>query len=135
MYGSKLTPPDQDEVGLNDLLDVPLILSRRWTGGGSYDVMMQYWLDRGQTPQVILDSHNIHTLLRIIYMGMPAATIVPTSEVTKETRSNCHVRTLNHDGLSFHPALITQKGRFMSLAARHVADAIVLAASDESNFP
>jgi DNA-binding transcriptional LysR family regulator len=128
VYSPLLSAPDQAAIHLDDLLDTPLLLSRRSSGGGHYAAMMRHWQQRGQQPRVLLTSHNIQTLLRLIDVGMPAATIVPTTEVPEAMRSRCHVRPLLHAGLCLYPVLITKKGRFMSRAARHVADAIVLAA-------
>ncbi len=130
VYSPQLQLLDREDIRLDDLLDVPLLLSRRWNGGGSYEVMMRHWQKQGRNPQVILDSHNIQTLLRLIEMGMPAATIVPTSELTDTMHSRLHVRLLVHDELRLYPVLITKKGRFMSEATKTVADAIILAASN-----
>ncbi len=124
VYNPELPFPDKDDVGLDDLLDIPLLLSRRWNGGGSYDFMMQHWQKNKKTPQIIADSHNIHTLLRLVEMGMPAATIVPAGELTGEMRSGLCVRPLVHEGLSLYPVLITKKGRFANRAARCLIDAV-----------
>lgn len=124
VYHPSLAPQAEGPVRLEALEDVPLLLSRRWGGGGSYDTIVRHWQEQDKTPPVILDSHNIHTLLRLIEMGMPAATVVPSSEITDSMRQRLPVHALAYEGLRNYPVLITKKGRFLSRAVRLAADVI-----------
>lgn len=125
VYSNKLTAPSKKKVSLDDLTDTPLMLSRRWYGGGSYEIMMRHWQKNGKTPEILLDSHNIHTLLRLVKVGMPAATIVPDTELTEEIRTNYQTRPLVCDFLDHYPVVITKKGRFMNQAVKAVIDYIL----------
>lgn len=125
VYHLSVAPRDSGSVRLDMLEDIPLLLSRRSTGGGSYAAMMRHWQERDTQPRIILDSSNIDTLLRLIDMGMPAAAIVPTSEITAARRASLPVRDLDHEEMRIHPVLISKQGRFLSRGARLVADTIV----------
>lgn len=128
VFGPSLDVPEQESFSLDDLLGWPLLLSRRWGGGGSYEAIMSYWQRKNASPQVLLDSHNIHTLLRLVELGMPAVAVVPGSEITETVRRSLRVRPLTGPELRLHPLLITKKNRFASRAAQRVAEEIFRAA-------
>lgn len=130
IFGQGLTPPQKKSVLLEELTDTPLILSRRWFGQCAYDLMMNFWNEHDIKPHIVLDCHNIHTLLNLIDHGMQVASIVPYTEVSKSLRRRYAIRILDSPEIALLPTIIMKKGKFIGRALRMVRDAIV-----ESSLP
>lgn len=124
-------PPGEGPVTLEDLRDMPLLLSRRWHGSGNYEALMKYFQKKNITPNVVLDCHNVPTLLHMIELGLTGATIVPTTEIPSSLAFRFPVRRLRADGITIHPVLIHLKSHFMTSTAQRVIRAILESAWSE----
>lgn len=118
-------PPGEGPVTLEDLRDMPLLLSRRWHGSGNYEALMKYFQQKDITPHVLLDCHNVPTLLRMIELGLTGATIVPSTEVPLSISSRFPVRRLQARDITIHPVLVHLKSHFMTSTAQIVIRAVL----------
>ncbi len=112
---SSILLPSITGITLEEVANYPLILSRRWDGGGSHDLIMKYWQEHHIAPKIILDSHNIFSLLHLITTGFPAVTIVPTRSALyhQTTNSNYQIRALIAPVLDISPVILTRKKQYL----------------------
>lgn len=120
VYGRNVPPPAAPAIGIDDLRGVPLMLSRRRDTGGTYDLIMRAFQERGQQPNVILDTQDNRLLHRLLRQGMAAVTILPEREVAEDVLESFAVRRLAVSGLILAPALITLENAYLSRTAQAV---------------
>lgn len=123
--------PDKDPVGIRDLQNVPLLLSRRWDGGGSYEHLIKEFQKKGITPRVLLDSPNIDALLRTLETGLAVAAILPASQIPRSIRERSRICSLDIPELTIQPALIHLTDRYLTSAAQAVIEAILQRSMNE----
>jgi DNA-binding transcriptional LysR family regulator len=121
--------PVPPAIRLEDLREVPLVLTRRWEGGGTYEYLMRAFQKRGIAPRVVLDSPDIRAMLNCLEAGLRGAALVPSSEIPPRMRAGFTIRPLDLPGLSVQPALIHLKDRYLTSAARAVIASILQAAT------
>ena len=139
-YAMSLLPPDHFSVvfqtglapaplpasiQLEQLADLPLLLSRRWGGGGSFEHLTKGFQKRGIAPKILLDSPDARVLLDCLARGLGGAALVPSAEVPQGIRDRFQVRPLDMPGMKIQPALIHLKDRYLTSAARTVMAAIL----------
>ena len=110
---------------LDDVAALPLLLSRRWTGAGAYDIMLRHWQQKGKKANIILDSHNVSSLVRLIDLGMPGVSIVPESAVPQDFYRRLDVCPLASEELCLYPVIAHRKGKFISRAMRETLTALL----------
>lgn len=120
VYGREMTPPAGHDIGIADLRDVPLMLSRRRDTGGTYDLVMRAFQEYGRQPNVILDTQDNRLLHRLLRQGMAAVTILPEREVAEDVLESFAVRRLAVPTLTLSPALITLEHAYLSRTAQTV---------------
>lgn len=122
---------EKKQVRLEDLSGLPLMLARRGDGGGTYSAITRALQEKGLTPEIILDSENVQTLLRLVDIGMPAAAVVPSGQIVGAMRERLRVVPLADGELKVCPAVIVKKGRFCGNALRCVLEAVLEDAAPE----
>ena len=126
VYQTGLEPdPLPDAIRIEDLREVPLLLTRRWEGGGTYEHLIKGFQKRGITPRIILDSPDVRIIINCLEAGMVGAALVPTAEIPPRVRDSFTIRPLDFPGMAVQPALIHLKDRYLTSAARAVIDAIL----------
>ena len=65
VYGQGVPPPEARSIGVEELREAPLMLSRRRDGGGGYDLIMRAFQDKGVRPNVVLDSQDTRLLHKL----------------------------------------------------------------------
>ena len=109
---------------IEDLAGIPLVCSRRWSGGGSYDRLLRAFQEKRITPEIVLDTPDTRTGLGALFRGLKAAAIFPANEVPPECFDRFRVHSLDLADMAIHPAIIRLKDRFLSLATQVVIEAI-----------
>jgi DNA-binding transcriptional LysR family regulator len=112
-------------IRIEDLRDVPLLLTRRWEGGGTYEHLVKTFQKQGIAPRILMDSPDIRVLLNSLEAGMVGAALLPSAEIPQRVRDRFKVLPLDLPGMAVQPALIHLKDRFLTSAARAVIAAIL----------
>ncbi|WP_298067146.1 LysR family transcriptional regulator [uncultured Mailhella sp.] len=116
VYGRGLCPPPgKTLVDARDFHGVPLLLSRRRDGGGSYNVLMRTFQMEGVIPHILLDTQDSRILLELLKNGLRAVTILPESEIGPD--SGLETRRLNFGTLETLPVIIVLRQAYLSHAA------------------
>jgi len=130
VYPPGLAPgPVPPAISLGDLREVPLLLTRRWEGGGTYEFLMRAFQKQAIAPRILLDSPDIRVLLAALEAGLRGAALVPSTEIPERVRERFTVRPLDLPGLAVQPALIHLKDRYLTSAARAVIETILQGAT------
>lgn len=126
VYPSGLAPdPVPPAIRLEDLGEVPLALTRRWEGGGTYEFLMRAFQKRGIIPRILMDSPDIRALLNSLEAGLRGVAVVPSSEIPERMRRSFTIRPLDLPGMTVQPALIHLKDRYLTSAAQAVIATIL----------
>jgi DNA-binding transcriptional LysR family regulator len=121
--------PMAHATSLEDLRETPLILLRRWEGGGTYEFLMRAFQKRGITPRILMDSPDTRVLVNCLEAGMRGAALLPSAEIPQRVRERFAIRPLELPGLAVQPALIHLKDRYLTSAARAVIETILQGAT------
>lgn len=117
--------PVPPAIQLEHLREVPLALTRRWEGGGTYEYLMRAFQKCAISPRILLDSPDIRALLNCLESGLQGAALVPSTEIPARMRERFTIRPLDLPGLAVQPALIHLKDRYLTSAARAVIATIL----------
>jgi DNA-binding transcriptional LysR family regulator len=115
-------PPEG--VRIADLAEVPLLALRRSTGGGTWDHLMKAFQRENVEARVVLDSPDVYLLVACLDAGMPAAAVVPSTQVSAGIRERFRVAPLLVEAMTLQPALVHLKDRYLSSAACATIEAI-----------
>lgn len=107
-----------------DLADLPLVCSRRWGGGGTFDHLARAFQKHGLTPQIVLDTPDTGTGLGALLGGLQAAAVFPSREIPAACSGRFRIHALDLEDMAIHPAIIHLKDRYLSTACRVVLDAV-----------
>jgi len=118
VYGRSVRPPSKRSVKVSDLVEIPLILSRRRDGGGSYNIIMRAFQTEGVIPRILADTQDSRILLELLENGVHAAAIIPLSEVLPSC--TLETRILNITGLKTVPVMLCLRQAYLSHAASSV---------------
>jgi DNA-binding transcriptional LysR family regulator len=128
---SVVMAPELDRPGLPPCLGVehlegmPLVCLRRWTGGGTYELLLKAFQQHGIKPDIVLDTPDTRTVVACLYQGLAAAAILPASEVPYGITDRFPVHALDLPGMAMHPALVHLSDRYLTGTAREVIAAIL----------
>lgn len=115
VYSSLLPSPPAGELDLATICQWPLMIPRRWTGGGIYEIIRHALQLQGLDPHIICFSQDSFVLLDLL-ATVPAVAIIPQCEIegvqTFEERQIADLR----DPLT--PAVISLKNIWLSKPAR-----------------
>jgi len=117
--------PVPPAIRLEDLREVPLVLTRRWEGGGTYEYLMRSFQKRAITPRILVDSPDIRVMLNCLEAGLPGVAVVPSSEIPERMWRAFTIRPLDLPGMAVQPALIHLRDRYLTSAAREVIATIL----------
>lgn len=115
VYGAGIKAPARKKIGVRDLRDVPLLLSRRRDGGGSYDSIMREFQAEGVVPRILMDTQDNRIMLDLLRNGLEAVTIIPQSELAGDCP--LEVRRLDISGLNTFPVILVLRQAYLSHAA------------------
>ena len=135
VYGQGVPPPEVRSIGVEELREAPLMLSRRRDGGGGYDLIMRAFQDKGVRPNVVLDSQDTRLLHKLLRQGMSAVAILPEREVAAGTLESFPMRRLDVPGLDLAPVLIWLEHAYLSRTARRVIQCLHKVNADPGEQP
>ena len=135
VYGQGVPPPEARSIGVEELREAPLLLSRRRDGGGGYDLIMRAFQDKGVRPNVVLDSQDTRLLHKLLRQGMSAVAILPEREVAAGTLESFPMRRLDVPGLDLAPVLIWLEHAYLSRTARRVIQCLHKVNADPGEQP
>ena len=132
VFQAGLAPdPLPDAIRIEDLRETPLLLTRRWEGGGTYEHLLKAFQKEGIAPRIILDTPDIRAQINCLEAGMVGAALVPSAEIPQRVRERFAVRPLDLPGMAVQPALIHLKDRYLTSAALAVIEAILQGIPDQ----
>lgn len=105
-------------LNLAELHRVPLIIFRRYEGGGLYNQVMSSFIAAGVKPHIIMDCPDCTTMLNILEEGLQAVAIVPRSEIHDRMYASFHVCKLPDSFPVAQPCLALVEGRCIPRASR-----------------
>ena len=135
VYGQGVPPPEARSIGVEELREAPLMLSRRRDGGGGYDLIMRAFQDKGVRPNVVLDSQDTRLLHKLLRQGMSAVAILPEREVAAGTLESFPMRRLDVPGLDLAPVLIWLEHAYLARTARRVIQCLHKVNADPGEQP
>lgn len=116
LFSDLLEIPEDRTISLARLCEYPLLLPKRWSGGGIYDIFARETQSRDLSPRIVCQTQSSY-LLASMLGDVPAAAILPRNEVA-ESRNERLVEEFLH--IPLKPALITLKNIYLPLAARRL---------------
>ncbi|WP_026693408.1 LysR family transcriptional regulator [Peribacillus kribbensis] len=103
-------------ISLSEVARQDLLLTKRISGHGVYEDILQTFKDHNLTPRVVMDGPDISTILTLVAteMGM---TIIPKSEIHQAYDGKFKVLEIEEPFMTAKPAVIWFKDRYLSKAA------------------
>ncbi|TIC81341.1 LysR family transcriptional regulator [Crenobacter intestini] len=128
-YRSELTG---SSIHLSELASTPLVVTRRTFGAEIDDFLLDSIRKVIPRPNILIDCHDIRTLMDVIDTGIDAVAVVPESELARRTLHRSEARKLVGLPDSFNAAIIHQQDHFLSSAARFVIQKIIEHAASQN---
>ena len=135
--GRGFPAPEARSIGVEELREAPLMLSRRRDGGGGGidPIDAGAFQDKGVRPNVVLDSQDTRLLHKLLRQGMSAVAILPEREVAAGTLESFPMRRLDVPGLDLAPVLIWLEHAYLSRTARRVIQCLHKVNADPGEQP
>lgn len=114
VFSSHLPPPPPGELDLRQICEWPLMLPRRWNGGGIYSIFARAVQNRGLNARVVCQSQDT-SQLRLLLDSIPAVAILPQCEAAFSTRHE--ERLISDLAEPLTPAVATLKNTWLSMPA------------------
>ncbi|MDE5879656.1 MAG: LysR family transcriptional regulator substrate-binding protein, partial [Desulfovibrio sp.] len=119
VFSPLLPPPPASEMHLADVCQWPLMIPRRWNGGGIYSILSRALQLYGLEPRIICFSQNSYVLLELLER-LAAVAIIPQSETEGKRRLAQSYIYEMADPLT--PAIVTLKDIWLSRPARKMTE-------------
>ena len=107
----------KDNIGLEELEDVPLILMHRQAGIHCHDMVIDEMKKNGINADVFCESDNVSAILSLVETGLGVA-ILPTSTLSVRPVEDFHVMAIAGCQLQSSSAILWKKDRRLSAAAK-----------------
>lgn len=121
VYSPLLFPPSEEELSLKEVCSWPLLLPRRWHGGGIFEIFSKAVQSLGLEPRIICQSQDSY-LLKELLTSIPAVAIIPQCETQNmPTHEERFIKELAEPLI---PAIIHLKNTWLSNPARQMEDLI-----------
>lgn len=119
VFSPLLPHPPASEMHLAEVCRWPLMIPRRWNGGGIYSILSRALQLHGLEPRIICFSQNSYVLLELLER-LPAVAIIPQCETEGKRRlAQSYIYELA-DPLT--PAIVTLKDIWLSRPARKMTE-------------
>lgn len=124
VYSNLLPPPPEKElVELQDIVQHPLLFSRRWANADGFRPIIAAFQAQKLTPHFILDTQNPQLVFNLLY-STPAVAIMPDTEIPPPHAHVFPVRRLNHY-VVFQPVVAYLNDSYLSPQARIILDLLL----------
>lgn len=117
VYSRLLPPPPEGEVSLADVCAWPLLIPRRWNGGGIYERVTHAAQTAGIEPRILCSSQDSLALMDLLEC-IAAVAIIPQCEA--ERRRNYEERYIAELSEPLIPAVVTLKNIWLTNPARKI---------------
>ncbi|EGB15603.1 transcriptional regulator, LysR family [Pseudodesulfovibrio mercurii] len=108
------------ELDIRELHEKPLVIFRRFDGGGTYMKTMDILHEYKVKPKIILDSPDGRILLDMLEQGLEAMALVPGSEIPERLKDTFVFCRLPDSFPKIMPCLAVVKNRYLPRASRTV---------------
>lgn len=116
-------PKDKKSISLAELGAHPLILIKRNTGRGSYEVLQDQFKSLGVTPNIIMGISQPASIVSLIDSGVRAVSILPKTEIdSKELKTSFIVDITGAQDLFFPAAVMLKKASPINEVMRVIFD-------------
>lgn len=122
IYSKFLPNPPAGEVSLKELCAWPLMLPRRWNGGGIYALITHAVQLAGLEPRILCSSQDSLVLLDMLE-SVAAVAIIPQCEA--EGKRNLEERYISDLSEPLIPAVVTLKNIWLSNPAHKIVSMLV----------
>lgn len=121
IYSRLLPQPPEGERSLEEICQYPLVLPRRWKGGGIYSIFAEAVQRLKIKPRIVCQTQSTY-LLPDFLENLPAIAILPEPRpLGKDFPEERYIRELPQP---LTPAIITLKNTFLPIAAHRVISLI-----------
>ncbi|HWQ10404.1 MAG TPA: LysR family transcriptional regulator [Holophaga sp.] len=128
---SLVLPPELERpdlpscVGVEHLGGMPLACLRRWSGGGTYELLIKEFQRKQIVPNIVLDTPDVRSLIGSLEWGLQAGFLLPTNEIPLQVAKCYPVHAVHLPSVLFQPVLIHLKDRYLSRVTQEVIQAVV----------
>lgn len=119
VFSRLLDPPAPGMANLADICAFPLMVPRRWSGGGIYEIIAHALQLRGLEPRIICFSQDSFVLLEMLET-VPAVAIIPQCETSGGR--GFEERFISELAEPLTPAVVTLKNIWLSKPAQRIAE-------------
>lgn len=120
LFSELLPLPPEQTISLAKLCEYPLLLPKRWHGGGIHAIVSRLTQSQGLKPRILCQTQASY-LLKGMLREIPAVAILPQSEIESAlVPRERQVREFNDVPLK--PALVTLKNTYVPLAAQKMLE-------------
>lgn len=119
VFSPLLNAPPPGFVNLADVCAYPLMVPRRWNGGGIYEIIAHALQLHGLEPRIICSSQDSFVLLEMLET-VPAIAIIPQCET--EGRRGLEQRYITELAEPLTPAVVTLKNIWLSKPTQKIAE-------------
>lgn len=121
VYSNLLEPPKhQEKVGFEDLVEHPLLFSRRWADSEGFRPIVAAFQAKHLKPRIVLDTQMPSMLFELLYTT-PAVAIMPNTEIPACRAHEFPVRTIDHY-VVFQPVLAYLSDSYLTPQANAVME-------------
>lgn len=107
-----------EKLDISAMHQIPLIIFRRYDGGGLYSQVMAAFISAGVKPNIIMDCPDCTTMLNFLEEGLKAVAIVPRSEIPKRMYSSHYICDLPSSFPLAQPCIALVENRYIPRAAQ-----------------
>lgn len=122
VFSPLLPPPAESEMHLAEVCRWPLMIPRRWNGGGIYTIISHALQLHGLEPRIICFSQDSFVLLEMLE-SLAAVAILPQCETERKRRLAQRYIFELADPLT--PAIVTLKDIWLSRPARKMMELLI----------
>lgn len=107
-------PIDKKEISIQELEDIPLILTKREKGkGGSYEDIQAECLQAGIQPNILAECNDVHTAFALVNTGI-GATIMPNNMHERQDTQDMNVVHIPFSNLKHESAILWRSQSYLS---------------------
>jgi len=106
-----------DSITMNELADIPLLLLRRISGVGQYELIMDKFEKRNLNPNIVMVCPDVDMILELVSREV-GASIVPASTLQKNNLGGIRSFPIEDETIISKSAIIWLKDRYLSKSAR-----------------
>lgn len=120
LFSELLPLPEEEIVTLEKLCEYPLLVPKRWHGGGIHAIVSRLFQSQGLKPRILCQTQASY-LLKGMLREIPAVAILPQSEI-ESAQASRERQVREFRDMPLKPALVTLKNTYVPLAAQKMLE-------------